>query len=274
MDVDPLADTVPPRHAIESDDEDEYNPLETLHGKPKSFDIKLAGFSPSNELIVATGSVAEIWARGADLGEQIGSVFVHELEVGLLFQPRWIAAPVVISEVSTRLPLWAIRQYATTILDSVQPERLILLDEYPAPAYISSSRLVKAPIRYLSTDNYFSPEAQPFAPPNLVQSASAAFVAHQAERSRHARLFLFPTSFVGSPAPRDLVPSHRLVLHEDGLGVWDDILLTTAHKLLCQSLMNPGPIQAVSSWTTPPPKKPSAARARPVGSEAEYSMYI
>lgn len=57
QDVDPLSDTGPPRHAIESDDEDDFNPLskpsETVQPEPV---IEIIGSdSTSGNLIVAAG---------------------------------------------------------------------------------------------------------------------------------------------------------------------------------------------------------------------------
>jgi len=83
-DVDPLADTVPPRYALESDDEeDEYNPLPSTSSAPNPTpDVEFAGdFPRGRDLIIATGDVAKFWARGADLQEQSGGVYVNEVQV-------------------------------------------------------------------------------------------------------------------------------------------------------------------------------------------------
>ena len=84
QDIDPLSDTVPPRYAVESDEEeDEINPLPS---KPSSQDttvnVKIAGDLPTGSTVaVATGDVAAFWAKGASLGEQIGAVFVNDVQV-------------------------------------------------------------------------------------------------------------------------------------------------------------------------------------------------
>ncbi|KAJ7049480.1 hypothetical protein C8F01DRAFT_1036518, partial [Mycena amicta] len=268
MDVDPLADTVPPRHTIESDDEDEYNPLHTPQQQATAADIQLIGFQPASALLIANGNVAKTWARGANLGEQIGAVMVNKIQVGLLFRPSWLQAAVLVSEVTTRLPLWAMRPYARAILNSIQPAKLVLLDEYASPAYISDVRIrpVDAPLRYLSTDALSIEDVQPFASPNLIQSASAAFVAHQAERFLPATVFLVPAPYIAPPAPRTLAASNFARLQDDSIP-WDHQLLQRAHKLLGKALGG----DEIPSWTAPPPEKPSAARVRPE-TEAEFSM--
>ena len=50
-----------------------------------------------------------------------GSVTLDQ--VGLAFRPARTKAIVVISEVLTRLPLWAMFQYALTILGTLKPAR-------------------------------------------------------------------------------------------------------------------------------------------------------
>ncbi|KAF7304261.1 hypothetical protein HMN09_00827400 [Mycena chlorophos] len=272
QDVDPLADAVPPRHAIESDDEeDEYNPLHTIHQDPNSIDVDLVGFQPASGLIVATGDVAGTWARGAQLGEQVGVAAVNKVQVGLLFSPSWAQVPVLVSEVTTRLPLWAMRPYARAVLDAVQPNKVALLDEYASPAYISGARILPAdaPLRYLSTDAVPATTAQPFAPPNLIQSTSAAFVAHQAERLQSGTIFLVPAASIPPPAPRTLAPSNIARLENSSV-YWDPTIVGNAHQLLLKTI---GTTTNVPSWTAPPPDKRVLGRARPE-TEAEFSMYM
>jgi hypothetical protein len=88
QDIDPLADTVPPRHAVESDEEeDEYNPLSSgIQAKPKVGDaeVKILGDTKSFEgktLVIASGYAGKVWARGANLGEQSGAVMVNGVQV-------------------------------------------------------------------------------------------------------------------------------------------------------------------------------------------------
>jgi hypothetical protein len=88
QDIDPLADTVPPRHAVESDEEeDEYNPLSsTTQSKPKveTVEVGILGKVENMEgrtLVVATGEAGKVWGRGAKLGEQSGAVMVNKVQV-------------------------------------------------------------------------------------------------------------------------------------------------------------------------------------------------
>ena len=93
QDVDPLADTLPPRYAYESDDEDETDAfriasepsLETsevnIHFLPPTEggdDVKKGG-----ALIIASGGIGVAWARGANLGEQTGQINVNNRAVCL-----------------------------------------------------------------------------------------------------------------------------------------------------------------------------------------------
>ena len=93
-----MADIGPPRHAIESDDEDEFNPLSPQRQPPKHdlhFEITNAGKAtaetlifasleagrcvyPLNYLCIPTKSSARVWAKGAGLGEQSGTIGVNK----------------------------------------------------------------------------------------------------------------------------------------------------------------------------------------------------
>ena len=84
---DPLAEeTLPPRYAIESDDEDEFNPQS---GKPSPEDheiqVTITTKIPTNvHLIVASGIAGKTWARGANLKEQSGVISVNGVQVVIL----------------------------------------------------------------------------------------------------------------------------------------------------------------------------------------------
>ncbi|KAK7044825.1 membrane-bound transcription factor site-2 protease-like protein [Favolaschia claudopus] len=276
MDIDPLAESPAPRHAIESDEEeDEYNPLHTqpvTHCAP--LDIQIVGNIASvPSLVIATGSVAKYWARGADLGEQVATVAVDKIQVGLLFRPAWTQAAVLVSEVSTRLPLWAMRAYTRAVLGAIKPTDVALLDAYAASVYISDARttFVDAPLRYLSTSapsTTLSSAAQPFATPNLVQSTSAAFVAHRAEQSASATLLLVPAPHITPPAPREL-SSSDYSLSGDTTS-WSSAHVRTAHALLFAELGE----QVASTWKEPPAEKPTAGRARKRPIDTDIGMYI
>lgn len=92
QDVDPLADTLPPRYAYESDDEDENDLADLSSGTDQHTPgIEITILPPLKEdekkreeggvLIIASGAVGAIWARGAALGEQVGQVNVNKRAV-------------------------------------------------------------------------------------------------------------------------------------------------------------------------------------------------
>lgn len=85
QEIDPLADALPPRYAIESDDEDEYNPLSTRQPADAVpiVHITIEGqFSTGHPLVIASGPAGKFWADGANLGEQHGAIFVNKVQVG------------------------------------------------------------------------------------------------------------------------------------------------------------------------------------------------
>ena len=74
-----------------------------------------------------------------DLGEQTGTIGVNKkcvcidqlvykslefiMQVGMVFNPGWTDAIVVVSEVLTRLPVWAQYRYAEYVLDQLKPTK-------------------------------------------------------------------------------------------------------------------------------------------------------
>jgi hypothetical protein len=85
QDVDPLADAPPPHHAIESDeDEDEYNPLPSVSTlRPiLTLAVNVRGELPSGRgLIIFSSYVAAICISQVQLGEQLGTIEVNNLQV-------------------------------------------------------------------------------------------------------------------------------------------------------------------------------------------------
>ncbi|KAJ2923451.1 hypothetical protein H1R20_g13645, partial [Candolleomyces eurysporus] len=81
-----MANTVPPRYAIESDEEeDEINPLRkraTSKGQaPSEITLKLVGDVLQNKpLVIASARAGAFWAKGATLGEQTGAVYVNQIQ--------------------------------------------------------------------------------------------------------------------------------------------------------------------------------------------------
>lgn len=219
MEIDPLADALPPRYAIESDDEDEYNPLESTRQPTDQVpivNIKIEGqFTTGYPLVIASGPAGNFWADGANLGEQQGAIFVNNVQVGLLFKPSSVRAVVLVSEATTALPLWSINKYANDILDRLQPSAISILDVYSVQSYISSELLSahESPVRYLSLQNISLDPSHVFAPPNILQSTSAAFMSAMTIRSlssshqNNAVILFLPSPEIARAAPSKLSPS-------------------------------------------------------------------
>ena len=88
QDIDPLADTVPPRHAVESDEEeDEYNPLSTStqsKSQVRDVEVNIVGDVKDRvggALVIVTGEAGRVWTRSGTLGEQSGAVMVNQVQV-------------------------------------------------------------------------------------------------------------------------------------------------------------------------------------------------
>ncbi|KAG1810615.1 uncharacterized protein BJ212DRAFT_1377747 [Suillus subaureus] len=217
MEVDPLADALPPRYAIESDDEDEYNPLTTERADQVPIvNIKIEGqFNTGCPLVIVSGSAGDFWADGANLGEQQGTIFVNNIQVGFLFKPSSTRAVVLVSEATTALPLWSMNKYVSGILDRLQPSATSILDVYSIQSYISSEPLPvhEAPVRYLSLRDISLDPFQSFAPPNILQSTSAAFMSAMNIRTlssshqSHAVILLLPSPGIPRTAPSKLSSS-------------------------------------------------------------------
>jgi len=223
---------------------------------------------------VATGFVGAYWARGANLGEQVAAVMVDDFQIGLLFRPSWTRSVVLVSEARVRLPLAALHPYAAAVLDTLQPAIVALLDSYGVPSYISETRIpfLDAPLRFLATPappRSLTTAAQSFEPPNLVQGASAAFVALRAQRASPAALLLVPAPHIASPAPRTLTLSS--VTHADPSDApFSPSLVGAAHAALFTIL----PAGNASAWTLPASEKHTQLAARKRPAESELGMYI
>ncbi|KAF8128367.1 hypothetical protein EV363DRAFT_422945 [Boletus edulis] len=244
----PLADAPPPRYAVESDDEDEYNPLSapTRSDQPPaeiSVEFKSIYDIPSKRpLVFASGEAGVSWAKIVNLGEQQVGIYVNKLQVGLLFRPSWTSAIIVVSEAETRtrLPLFAMTAYTTAIIGRLQPTYVAILDSYPTQLYISPRVISRenAPIRYLSLGKkpVLDSDLELFAPPNLLQSTTASLLNELFLRSisedpaLRSTAIILPSPKVASPPPTTF----------DGKGVaadlsdtnWDRETLEKAHKWL------------------------------------------
>ncbi|KAJ7446868.1 hypothetical protein B0H11DRAFT_1672956, partial [Mycena galericulata] len=81
-----------------------------------------------------------------------------------------------------------------------------LLDTYAVPTYISETRIpfTDAPLR--RPNQLSTAAAQPFGLANLLQGASAAFIA-RAQHTAPATLLLVPKPHIATPDPRALATS-------------------------------------------------------------------
>jgi hypothetical protein len=242
MDFDPLAEIVPPRHAVESDEEeDEYNPLPST-ALPRTLDVKIVGQIQRNRaLVVVAGDAAEVWAKGAQLEEQRGAVMANGVQVGLLFNPSWTQATVLVSEATTWLPSWAMHSYALVVVEHLKPSSVALLDTYAAPAYITVNPVPhhEAPLRALRTKGSLSSSCglQPFSPPNLIQSTSASFLSVLSLPSPDQKLpisgmlILLPSGNIPPPPPSDIAPTNTSRLEGNHEG-WSAETVQAAQQAL------------------------------------------
>jgi len=159
----------------------------------------------------------------------------------MIFNPGWTDAIVVVSEVLTRLPVWAQYPYAEYVLDQLKPTKILLLDSYAASSYIQPEYipLHRAPVRYLAlSGNTHTPkDFEPFSPPNLIQSTSAAFfslisLARQVSPQSpiEVTLFLFPGPYHPLNSPEDLTSTVSSLNESDDL--WSRDLSKSVHEVL------------------------------------------
>ncbi|THH05952.1 hypothetical protein EW145_g4432 [Phellinidium pouzarii] len=215
QDIDPLADSIPPRYAYESDEEDEFAdyPVSSSVTAPE-VEVKIALGNGSEAvvgqtLIIASGEVGAVWARGAKLGVQTGQVSVDKHAIGLVFRPSWVASSVIVSEALTRLPVWAMHAYAEAVLNRWKPSKVIIIDGYSTATYISAASIPyhEAPLRYLhssflKSDLKALSSLAPFEPPNLLQSTAAAFLSILALPPQSAKTDGFAILIPSPRAPR------------------------------------------------------------------------
>ncbi|OJA07802.1 hypothetical protein AZE42_03420 [Rhizopogon vesiculosus] len=216
--TDPLADALPPRYAIESDDEDEYNPLSTRQPADAVSIVHViieGQFTTGHPLVIASGPAGKFWADGANLGEQQGTILVNNIQVGSLFKPSSTRAVVLVSEATTALPLWSMNKYANGILDHLRPSAISILDMYAVQNYISSALVPvhEVSVRYLSLGNIFLDPFHPFAPPNILQCTAAAFMSAMnirtlsSDQGNGGVILLLPSPEIPRTVPSKLSPS-------------------------------------------------------------------
>ncbi|KAI0045793.1 hypothetical protein FA95DRAFT_1583281 [Auriscalpium vulgare] len=275
MNTDPLSDTTAPRYAYESDEEeDEHNPLSQSSKGPAELDIKIIGLpegsSSGGTLVVASGDAGKFWAAGANLGEQKGAAYVNSVSIGMLFQPLWTKATVVVSEATTLLPIWAMHPYSEAVFNFLKPATVVLLDSYAVPSYVTDRPLSydDSPVRYLLTHGSTSPNPKyaPFEPPNLLQTTSAAFasiISRTPETS--ATILLLPSPNIPRPRKSELDSSDHPSSY-DSDATWSPATLQDVHS----TLFSDDPAQ---QWVDKGGRKTVAA-ARRTGDVGEGGMYM
>ncbi|TFK47337.1 hypothetical protein OE88DRAFT_1666065 [Heliocybe sulcata] len=278
--TDVLADTVPPRYAIESDEEeDEENPLLSSPSCPNRVaDVKIDGpYDSGKPLLLATGHAGQYWSRGVQLGEPKATVVLNGTEVAYIFASTWANATIVVSEATIRIPMWAVYSYAKALIQLLKPSSMVVLDTYSASQYIDADPIAvsDAPIRYLSTHSAypstFNLVLSPFSPPNVLQSTSAAFIlasltCFSLSQSILSTLVLLPSPY--SPLP----PNSQLT----SLGLTQKIEWPMDTMLkACEALLGClGIGQMKEEWGHGNNKKVEWLAVRRDGQLPDYGMYI
>lgn len=138
--------------------------------------------------------------------------------------------------------MWAQHTYALRIIDQLKPTRLALLDAYSAPIYVSPKPIPihDAPIRYLTTTKEIDPlikaNAEPFVPPNLLQSTSAAYLSiASTSNPTKGTLILLPSARIPRPPPTKLLPPDISHLPDDP-DRWSTDIVNISQQLLLVSV--------------------------------------
>jgi len=200
---------------------------------------------------MASGYAGKIWARGANLEEQTAAVAVNGVQIGLVFKPSWTGATVIVSEVLSRLPIYAMHPYAEAIVDALKPSRVALLDSYPVPTYATDVPINfhQAPLRFIATSEdtqLLEKDAQLFAPPNLLQSTTASFLSILSITESNGTAVLLPSPHIPPPPPRQIAPSSISHLAQDDVE-WASQLINDAQTLVFRTIGE----EIKHSWTPP-----------------------
>lgn len=122
--IDSIRSQLPPRHALESDSEEESN-SQRHDVQYKESDVSFigSGIEPKPTLIVVNGHPGAVWAKSADLGDEIGTVVMGSPAVGMVCKANWTSANIIVSEIYATLPVSAKHAYVQAIIDKFKPER-------------------------------------------------------------------------------------------------------------------------------------------------------
>ncbi|KLO15196.1 DUF300-domain-containing protein [Schizopora paradoxa] len=257
--TDPLADVVPPRHAYESDDEDEFDPNSTPEGlpglrpiknyKPLTIDFPHSITESEDPLLIALGPLGRTWAMGANLGDSIGRVGLDRVGyLAIVFKPSWCKGYVLIADVPPKVGESVAWSLAETI----------------ASFWMKCKRSIRRstgqddPIRFIGTGlntevtkvgSYSCKKelyvlkllpqiAEEFTPPNLLQGVIAAII------NKFTKASLDNRSLVNILAV--LVPSrdydHARVLSRKAK--WNFMTLQSLHRIAMMGLQS-----STTDWT-------------------------
>jgi len=199
----------------------------------------------NNPLIIATGITSKILEPV--LGEQTGTVGVgaNSTEVGLIFNPSWTNATIIISEALNRLPLDDELPYALVILQTLQPSTISMLDTYSVTDY-APPPCGDDPIRFLppSAQTIFGDQAQPFELSNTPQFTSAKFLSVASSMNISATLLLLPDPDTIPPPPDTLLPIGNTTLPDVP---WNVALNNISEALLFKAIGETPPAQPTDS---------------------------
>ncbi|KAF8513045.1 hypothetical protein JB92DRAFT_3116621 [Gautieria morchelliformis] len=278
QEIEPFQDTIPPRHQVESDesDEDIYPSSgvgeRTAQRSVNKVVVHLKGPQEKRQpLVVVLGEAGRQWAKGTKLGEVKGRVLIDNIEVASVSMLS--PGEVTIVDVNVRLPIYTTHAVASTVISAMRPTQVVIIDGYPLPSYISPSPSpLHPPIRYLRTtaaSKHMSPpdDAEPFHPPNLIQSLAASFLTIL-ESSTHdtpATLLLLPSTHIPPPAPSELGGRYGPEPREE----WEPSILARLHKMVgcITGLDSLWSVQHLPERST----RPKASRIDDIG---EGGMYI
>lgn len=168
--------------------------------------------------------------------------------------------------------------------------RLLLLDVYPTPLYISTERLeaYDAPVRYLRTSgttppvsswyvmlmflivSHKDPSFMPFSPPNLIQATCAAFASIATLSAAQAEIILLflPSRHMSIPQGNDISSSPH-TSRDMNDSIWSVAMMRRVHTCLTKesATKDPAPWQGESVFL-----KQSEIKRR--GDIGDGGMYI
>ncbi|KAH8828057.1 hypothetical protein DL96DRAFT_1601504 [Flagelloscypha sp. PMI_526] len=300
--VDPLADGPPPRHAVESDDEDDLNALASDSGSNTesgdvSVIIKGVNLPQNLPLIIVSNMAGAYWSRGAKfVGEQLAGVFVDTVQVGLVLPLGRLhgskdvpPALVLSSEALARLPYSGMHPFAKKVIEDLKPSRVTLLDTYPTLTYLhidpTTAPGLEPPIRYITTDvkNPLLHSLKLFKPPNLISSTTAAFLTQLSLTSIPSTLLLLPSKRLPTRPPKSVEHSSldRLtdLVRQGAEENWSEHDIQGVTDLMLKlSKVQPSDVKGGTEWKTPSVKYVSSEAhlmsARGPRDVGEGAMYV